>query len=65
MIVTPSSLATFISPIFGSSMSRVKGEYSTCKAEMGCTAWARRRVAAEHSERPMYLTLPDLGKRKD
>lgn len=57
----PSSLAALNSPIFSSSMSSVKGEYSTWMAEMGCTAWARRSVAAEHSERPRYLTFPSLN----
>lgn len=60
MILIPSSRAALSSPIFGSSMSSVKGEYSTCSAEMGCTACARRRVCSETSDSPMYLTLPAL-----
>ena len=41
-------------------MSKVKGEYSTCMAEMGWTACALRRVEAEISESPRYLTFPTL-----
>ena len=44
----------------GSSMSRLKGEYSTCTAAMGWTACARRREVEEHSERPRCLILPSL-----
>ncbi len=61
-IATPSSRAVLSRPIFSSSMSSVKGEYSTSSAAMGWTACARRRVAAEHSEIPRYLTLPCLQK---
>jgi aryl-alcohol dehydrogenase-like predicted oxidoreductase len=32
-----------------------KGLYSTWYAAMGWTAWARRRVAAEHSDSPRCL----------
>ena len=41
-------------------MSRVKGEYSTWIAKIGCIACALRRVEAEISESPMYLTFPAL-----
>lgn len=41
-------------------MSSVQGLYSTCTAEMGWMAWARRRVVDEISERPRYLTFPSL-----
>lgn len=44
----------------GPSMSSVQGLYSTCTAAMGCTACPRRRVADEHSEKPMCLILPSL-----
>ena len=43
-----------------SSMSKVKGEYSTSMAEMGWTACALRRVEAEISESPRCLTFPAL-----
>jgi len=43
-----------------SSMSKVKGEYSTSTAEMGWIAWALRRVEAEISETPRCLTFPAL-----
>jgi len=43
-------------------MSKVKGEYSTWMAEMGWTACALRRVEAEISESPRYLTFPALEK---
>jgi len=46
--------------IFSSSMTRQKGEYSTCTAAMGWTACARRSVAEEISESPRYRTLPSL-----
>ena len=61
-ILAPSSLAVFKSPIVSSSMSKVKGEYSTSMAAMGWMAWARRRVEAEISESPMCLTFPALGR---
>ena len=32
----------------------------TWTAEIGWTLWARRRVSAEHSERPIYLIFPSL-----
>ena len=54
----PSSCATLKRSVFCSSKS--KGEYSIWRAEMGWTACARRRVSMEHSEIPIYLTLPDL-----
>lgn len=60
MIATPSSRAVFRRANLSSSISRVNGEYSTCKADIGCTAWARRSVLAEHSEIPRYLTFPAL-----
>ena len=34
------------------SWSRVKSEYSLCRALIGCTAWARRSVAGEASDSP-------------
>ena len=61
-ILTPSSLAVFKRPMVSSSMSKVKGEYSTWMAEMGWTACALRRVEAEISESPRYLTFPALEK---
>jgi len=33
-------------------------EYSNCTAMMGCTAWARRIVAAPISERPIWRADP-------
>ena len=60
MILTPSSLAAFKSPMDSSSMSKVKGEYSTWMAEMGWMACALRRVEAEISDSPMCLTFPTL-----
>ena len=42
------------------SMSNDHGLYSIWTAEMGCTAYPRRRVSEEHSENPMYLILPAL-----
>lgn len=59
--VIPSSRQTSRTPICGSSISRLNGEYSTSTAATGCTAWARRIVAAETSESPIYLILPFLG----
>lgn len=44
----------------GPSMSSVQGLYSTCTAVMGCTAWPRRSVEDEHSEKPMCLIFPSL-----
>lgn len=41
-------------------MVNVKGAYSNWTADIGWTAWARRRVSSEHSEIPMYFTLPAL-----
>lgn len=32
--------------------------YSTWTAVIGCTLWARRRVSAEHSDKPRYFTFP-------
>ncbi len=58
--VTPSSRAACRAPIFGSSPSRVKGEYSTWIAEIGWTLCARLRVSPLHSQIPMYLILPSL-----
>jgi len=58
--LTPSSLAVFKSPIDSSSMSKVKAEYSTWMAEMGWIACALRRVEAEISDNPRYLTFPAL-----
>ena len=43
-----------------SSMSKVKGEYSTSMAEMGWMACALRRVETEISDSPMCLTFPAL-----
>ena len=63
-IVMPNSRQASMSPIWGSSASSVNGEYSTCMAAMGWIAWARLRVRAEHSERPMCLILPALHKVK-
>ena len=45
-----------------SSISKVKGEYSTWMAEMGWTACALRRVEAEISESPRCLTFPALDR---
>ena len=58
--VTPSSRAACNAPIFGSSASKVNGEYSTWIAAIGWTLYARRRVSPLHSQMPMYLTLPSL-----
>ena len=58
--VTPSSRAACRAPIFGSSGSRVNGEYSTWIAAIGWTLYARRKVSPLHSHRPMYLILPSL-----
>src|SRR5919199_1116388 len=41
-----------------SSGSRVKSEYSVCRALMGCTACARRIVSGAASESPRYRTFP-------
>ena len=60
MILTPSCLAVFKSPMVSSSMSKVKGEYSTWMAEMGWMACALRRVEAEISESPMCFIFPAL-----
>jgi hypothetical protein len=46
--------------ICGDSMSRAKGLYSSCTAEIGCVAWARLMVAAETSLRPMAPIFPSL-----
>ncbi len=40
------------------SGSRVHSEYSLCTAAIGCTAWARRSVAGETSQRPIAPILP-------
>ncbi len=40
-----------------SSTSRVQSEYSVCRAEIGCTAWARRTVSGAASERPEIADL--------
>ena len=37
---------------------RVHSEYSVCTAAIGCTACARRKVAADTSDRPSARTLP-------
>ena len=58
--LTPSSLAVFKSPIASSSISKVKGEYSTWMAAMGWMACALRRVEAEISQSPRCLTFPAL-----
>ena len=58
--VTPSSRVTCKPSIFGSSASRVKGEYSTWIAEIGWTLYARRKVSPLHSQRPMNLNLLSL-----
>ena len=42
---------------------RVHSEYSVCTALMGCTAWARRKVAAETSLKPRARTLPSSTRR--
>ena len=60
MIEMPSSRAVARTAISGRSMSRLKGEYSTWRAEIGWMAWARRRSVALHSDMPMCLTLPSL-----
>ena len=41
-----------------SSISRLKRLYSLCRAVIGCTACARRMVAAAASDRPRWRTLP-------
>src|SRR5215472_8441177 len=41
------------------STSRVHREYSICRAASGCTACARRMVAAPASQMPRYLALAD------
>ena len=56
----PNSCAAENKPTDLASESSVNGEYSICRAAMGCTAFARRRVSAEHSDIPIYLTFPDL-----
>src|SRR5258708_1628837 len=51
----PSSAQVFrMSP----STSRLNSEYSDCSAAMGCTAYARRSVAALASDNPRKRTLP-------
>ena len=62
IILTPNSLAVFKSPMVSSSMSKVKGEYSTWIVEMGWTACALRRVEAEILETDIF-DLP--GSRED
>ena len=53
--VTPNSRqVSSISP----STSRVNRQYSICTAEIGCTAWAVRRVAGLTSDSPSRRTLP-------
>lgn len=47
----PSSSRTALVPL--SSRSRLKSDISDCTAVSGCTAWARRIVAADTSDRPM------------
>ena len=59
-MVTPSSRAVLRRLVVSDSISRTNGEYSICSAAIGCTAWARRRSSALHSDRPRYLTLPSL-----
>ena len=39
-------------------MSVLNGEYSICTAAIGCTACARRSVAADTSDRPRWRTRP-------
>lgn len=58
--VIPSSRQVRNKSILGSSISSVKGEYSTWYAAMGWTAFARRTVLAVHSESPIYFVLPAL-----
>lgn len=60
MMETPSSRHAFSSPTSGRSISRQNGEYSTCSAWIGCTAYARRSVSSPQDERARYLTLPSL-----
>ncbi len=50
------------------STSRLHSEYSICTAAIGCTAWARRIVAAPASQMPRCLHLAgphQLGHRAD
>lgn len=60
MIATPSSRHAASSPTSGRSISSVNGEYSTCSAWIGCTAYARRSVSAPQEDIARYLTLPSL-----
>lgn len=57
---TPSSRAVRRMSTWGFSMSTENGLYSTWMAVMGWTAWARRSVAAETSQRPRWRILPCL-----
>jgi hypothetical protein len=57
-MLIPSSRQAFMTPF--DSMSRLNGEYSICRAAMGCTAAARRIVSAVTPDMPMALTLPSL-----
>lgn len=52
MTATPRSRQVWRSPIWGSSMSRQKGEYSIWTASMWWTLQARRSVSDEISLRP-------------
>ena len=55
MYATPSSLAVSIKPSVSCRVS--KAEYSAWTASIWAIELALRRVAAEHSDRPMYLVL--------
>ena len=51
--------------MMSASRLRSQSEYSLCSAETGCSAWARRMLAAPASERPKNSTLPSLIKIAD
>jgi hypothetical protein len=57
---TPSLHTAPKAPIFGSSASKVNGEYSTWFAMMGWTLCAHHSVSLLDSQMLMYLTLPAL-----
>lgn len=57
----PSSRQVRRMPVAGDSMSMLKGEYSICTQARGWTAFARRMVVTEGSERPMCLIFQALG----
>jgi hypothetical protein len=40
------------------STSRLNNDHSDCTAAIGCTAAARRMVAADASDSPRWLTVP-------